>query len=161
VPDPIPFATPADWHTWLAANQSETEVWVLYHKKASGTPSIDWSQAVVEALCWGWIDGVRKTLNETQWIQSFTPRKPGSAWSQINIAHAERLIALGRMQPRGQAAIDTAKARGDWDRSYSGGKDAALPQDFLVALTTAKRPVTRAKRMADFVAKLARGEPIL
>jgi uncharacterized protein YdeI (YjbR/CyaY-like superfamily) len=181
VSDPIPFATPADWNAWLAANPTATEVWVLYHKKGSGVPSIDWQQAVVEALAHGWIDGVRKTLNDTQWVQRFTPRKPGSSWSQINIAHVDRLTAEGRMQPRGLAAVEVAKARGDWDRSYSGGKGAELPQDFLDAvaagpeaakaalkvldsrnrfaiyyrLTTAKRPETRAKRIADFVAKLA------
>lgn len=159
---------------------------MLYHKKASGVPSIDWQQAVVEALCWGWIDGVRKTLTDTQWVQRFTPRKPGSAWSQINIAHAERLTAEGRMQPAGQAAITVAKANGSWARSYSGGKGAELPQDFLDAVaanpqavtalktldsrtrfaiyyrtTTAKRPETRAKRITDFVSKLANGVPIL
>ena len=182
----IPFATPVDWHHWLATNQSATEVWVLYHKKGTGIPSIDWQQAVVEALCWGWIDGVRKTVDETQWMQRFTPRKPGSAWSQINIAHAERLIAEGRMQPAGLAAIAVAQANGNWDRSYSGGKGAELPQDFLAAAdanpqaaaalktldtktrfaiyyrtTTAKRPETRARKVADFVSKLAAGTPIL
>ena len=159
---------------------------MLYHKKASGVPSIDWQQAVVEALCWGWIDGVRKTLNDTQWVQRFTPRKPGSAWSLINIAHAERLMAEGRMQPAGLATIATAKANGAWDRAYSGGKGADLPQDFLDAATanplaaqalqtldtktryaiyyrttTAKRPETRAKRIVEFVAKLAAGTPLL
>ena len=184
--DPIPFATPADWHGWLAANQTATEVWVLYHKKGSGQPSIDWQQAVVEALCWGWIDGVRRALNDTQWVQRFTPRKPGSSWSHINIAHAERLIAEGRMQPAGLAAIAVAKAKGDWERAYSGGKGAELPPDFLDAVaanlqamealktlntktrfaiyyrtTTAKRPETRARKIAEFVAKLAAGTPIL
>ena len=183
---PIPFATPADWHAGLAAHHTATEVWLLYHKKASGTPSIDWQQAVVEALCWGWIDGIRKTLDDTQWVQRFTPRKPGSAWSQINIGHAERLITEGRMQPRGLAAVEIARANGNWHRPYSGGKGAELPQDFLTAAaanpraaeavkaldtktryaiyyrtTTAKRPETRAKRIADFVAKLARGESFL
>ena len=184
--DPIPFATPADWHHWLETHQDATEVWLLYHKKATATPSIDWQQAVVKALCWGWIDGVRKTLNDTQWVQRFTPRKPGSGWSQINIAHAERLIAEGRMQPRGLAAIETARAKGDWGRAYSGGKGAELPPDFLTAAaanpraaqavktlttrtryaiyyrtTTAKRPETRARRIADFVTKLAKGKSIL
>ncbi len=184
--DPIPFATPADWHAWLATHQAETEVWVLYHKKGSGLPSIDWQQAVVEALCWGWIDGVRKTLNDTQWVQRFTPRRPGSSWSQINTASAERLIAEGRMQPRGLAAVTVAKANGQWLKAYSFGKGADLPQDFLAAvaadlraaealktldtrnrsavyyrLITAKRPETRAKRIADFVTKLAAGQTIL
>lgn len=183
--DTLPFATPADWNTWLAAHPDATEVWLLYHKKGSGTQSIDWPQAVVEALAHGWIDGIRKTQSDTQWVQRFTPRKPGSSWSLINIAHAERLIAEGRMTPRGLAAVDVAKARGDWDRGYSGGKNADLPQDFLDAaavnpqaslalktldtktryaiyyrITTAKRPETRARKIAEFVAKLAAGTPI-
>ena len=177
----IPFATPPDWYAWLEANQSESEVWVLYSKKGSGTPSITWQQAVVEALCWGWIDGISKSVSETQWKQRFTPRKPGSGWSQINVAHAERLIAEGRMQPAGHAAIAVAKANGNWERAYSGGKGAELPPDFLEALTlanlpvpadtktryaiyyrltTAKRPETRAKRIADFIAKLSTGAPL-
>ncbi|MES2432234.1 MAG: YdeI/OmpD-associated family protein [Pseudomonadota bacterium] len=182
---PLAFATPAAWHQWLAVNHDRaTEVWVLYHKKAAGVPSIDWQQAVVEALVWGWIDGVRKTQSETQWIQRFTPRKAGSAWSQINRAHAERLIAEGRMQAAGLAAVEVARANGRWEATYSGGKGADLPPDFLAALaaapqaardtfaqldakgryaiyyrlTTAKLPETRAKRMAEFLARLERGE---
>lgn len=182
---PLAFATAAEWHAWLAAHHATaTEVWVLYHKKGSGVASVDWQQAVVEALVWGWIDGVRKTHSETQWIQRFTPRKAGSAWSQINRAHAERLIAEGRMQAAGLAAVEVARENGRWEASYSGGKGADLPQDFLEALaaapqmardrfatldaknryaiyyrlTTAKRPETRAKRLAEFIAKLTRGE---
>ena len=181
---PLAFATPAEWHGWLAANHaSESEVWVLYHKKGSGVASIDWQQAVVEALAWGWIDGVRKTQSETQWMQRFTPRKAGSAWSQINRAHAERLIAEGRMQAPGLAVVEVARANGRWEATYSGGKGADLPQDFLDALamapqaardhfaaldakgryaiyyrlTTAKRVDTRAKRTAGFLMRLAEG----
>ena len=186
MPDPIPFATPADWRYWLAQNPGATECWMLLHKKASGVPSITWEQAVIEALAHGWIDGVKKSLNETQWLQRFTPRKLGSAWSQKNIAHAEKLIAEGRMTPAGMIHIEAAKTNGRWDTAYSGGKGAALPQDFLDAvaagpqaaqdalktldtknryaiyyrLTTAKRPATRAKKIAEYVAMLARGEVI-
>jgi len=185
---PLAFATAAEWHDWLAVNHATaTEVWVLYHKKASGVASIDWGQAVVEALIWGWIDGLRKTQSETQWIQRFTPRKAGSAWSQINRAHAERLIAEGRMQAAGLAAVEVARANGRWEASYSGGKGADLPQDFLAAvaagpealragfaaldakaryaiyyrLTTAQRAETRAKRMAEFLDRLERGEAVV
>lgn len=182
---PLAFATPAAWHDWLAVNHERaSEVWVLYHKKASGVASVDWQQAVVEALVWGWIDGIRKTQNDTQWVQRFTPRKAGSAWSQINRAHAERLIAEGRMQAAGLAQVAIAQANGRWGAAYSGGKGADLPQDFLDALaqgpeaakakfatlnarnryaiyyrvTTAKRPETRTKRIADFITMLERGE---
>ena len=183
--EPLPFATPEDWWNWLATHHAtETEIWLLYHKKGTGLPSIDWQQAVAEAIAWGWIDGIRKSVNETSWQQRFTPRKPGSSWSKINIAHAERLIATGRMQPSGQRHIDIAKQNGTWDAAYSGGKGAELPEDFLAAiasapeaarqtfatlkaadrfaiyyrLTTAKRPETRAKRMADFITRLTEGQ---
>ena len=75
---PLPFATPDDWWRWLAAHPDATEVWVLYHKKG-GPPSIDWEQAVIGAIAHGWIDGIRKPVNETQWMQRFTPRKTGSS----------------------------------------------------------------------------------
>ncbi|MEO6301107.1 MAG: YdeI/OmpD-associated family protein [Paracoccaceae bacterium] len=181
--DPIPFATPADWSQWLTSHPDAKEVWLLIHRKGSGVQSIDWEQAVIEALAHGWIDGVKKSLNETQWMQRFTPRKPGSAWSQKNITHAEKLIAEGRMTPAGLAQVAAARANGRWETAYSGGKNADLPDDFLDAvaadpkaqealkildtknryaiyyrLTTAKRPETRAKKIAEYVAMLARGE---
>lgn len=183
--EPIPFATPEDWWAWLAANPDASEVWVLYHKKGTGTPSIDWPQAVEGALAHGWIDGIRRTLDERTWVQRFTPRKPGSVWSGKNVATAERLIAEGRMTPRGLAAVEAGKASGQWQLGYAGGGEAAaVPQDFLDALalgpqaaqatyaglstknryaiyyrlTTAKRPETRAKRIRDFIEMLARGE---
>jgi uncharacterized protein YdeI (YjbR/CyaY-like superfamily) len=185
MPDPIPFADPQTWNDWLAQNPHATEVWLLFHKKASGVPSITWEQAVVEALAHGWIDGIRKTVSETQWMQRYTPRKPRSIWSAKNVATAERLIAEGRMTPAGLAAVQAGQASGQWALAYSGGGEGAqVPQDFLDALalapqiardtyatfdsrnryaiyhrlTTAKRPETRAKRITDFVALLARGE---
>jgi len=185
MPEPIPFATQTDWSAWLSAHSEATEVWVLYHRKGSGQPSIDWPQAVEVALIHGWIDGIRKTVNETQWMQRFTPRKPRSIWSAKNVATAERLIAEGRMTPRGLSMVQAAKDSGQWALAYAGGGAAAqVPQDFLDALahapqaardtyatldsrnrfaiyhrlTTAKRPETRTKRIADYVAMLARGE---
>ncbi len=180
----IPFATPGQWNAWLAANPTATEVWVLFHKKASDLPSITWEEAVIEALAHGWIDGVKKSLNETSYIQRFTPRRAGSAWSQKNIQHAENLIKTGRMTDAGLRHVNLAKENGRWDTAYSGGKGADVPQDFLDALptaakahyatldaknryaiyyrlTTAKRPQTRAKRMADFIEKLSKGADIL
>lgn len=139
---PLAFATPQDWSGWLAANHATaTEVWLLYHKKASGIPSVDWQQAVVEALAWGWIDGIRKTHSETQWVQRLTPRKAGSSWSQINRAHAERLIAEGRMQPAGLRQVQIAQENGRWDAAYSGGTGADLPTEFLTALAAASQAV--------------------
>lgn len=183
-----PFATPQDWANWLAINHStETELWIRLFRKASGTPSITWEQAVIEALCWGWIDGQTKPFDETSWQQRFTPRRKGGTWSQKNVGHAERLIADGRMQPAGLVHIEAAKANGRWDAAYAGSKDAEIPADFMLALAagpataqasfaklnrqnlfaiyhhliSAKRPETRAKRIADFVAKLAQGERIV
>ena len=188
MPDLIPFATPAEWNEWLAQHPDAKEVWVLYHRKGSGQPLIDWEQAVIEALAHGWIDGIRKTVNETQWMQRFTPRKRRSIWSAKNVATAERLIAEGRMTPAGLATVAAAKATGQWDMAYGGsGPNGQVPQDFLAALAvapqsardtfaalnsanryaiahrliTAIRPETRAKRLADFVAKLEKGEKIL
>ena len=182
----IPFATPEDWAAWLADHHAiRDEVWVKIYKKSSGIASIDWGQAVVEALAWGWIDGVKKSVSETEWGQRFTPRKPGSAWSQTNRAHAERLIAEGRMRPAGMVQVVAAQGNGRWDSAYAGSaKD--MPEDFLQALaegpqaardeyeglnarnryaiyyrlTTAKRPETRAKRIAEYLAMLARGETL-
>jgi uncharacterized protein YdeI (YjbR/CyaY-like superfamily) len=183
--EPLAFVTPADWWAWLAAHPDASEVWVLYHKKGSGTPSIDWPQAVEVALAHGWIDGVRKTVDDSRWMQRFTPRKPASIWSAKNVATAQRLMGEGRMTPAGLAAVAAAKVSGHWELGYAGGGDGAqVPQDFLDALaaapqaardtyatfdarnrfaiyyrlTTAKRPETRAKRLADFIARLTRGE---
>jgi uncharacterized protein YdeI (YjbR/CyaY-like superfamily) len=183
--DPLAFATPQDWWAWLADHPDATEVWVLYHKKSTGQPSIDWAQAVEGALAHGWIDGVRRTLNADQWVQRFTPRKPRSIWSAKNVATAERLIAEGLMTPAGLATVAAAKASGQWHTAYAGGGDGAkVPQDFLDALAqapqsardtyagfdarnrfaiyhrllTAKRPETRAKRLVTFIAMLTRGE---
>lgn len=184
----LPFATPQDWANWLAQNHAtETELWIRLFRKASGTPSITWEQAVIEALCWGWIDGQTKPFDETSWQQRFTPRRKSGSWSQKNVGHAERLIAEGLMQPAGFVHIDAAKADGRWDAAYAGSANAEVPPDFLVALAvaseiakstfaaldrknifaiyhrllSAKRPETRTKRIADFIATLSRGERIV
>lgn len=180
--DPLPFATPQAWRAWLEANHATAPEAVLkLYKKASGILSITWEEAVIEALAFGWIDGVKRPGDDQHWLQRFTPRKPRSAWSQKNRAHVEKLIAEGRMTPAGLKQVEAAKADGRWGAAYAGGKDAQVPQDFLDALTpaatatyktlnaqnrfalyyrltTAKRPETRAKRIADFVAMLERGE---
>lgn len=182
--DPLPFATPADWRAWLQAHHATTpELTLKLYKKASGTPSITWEEAVIEALAFGWIDSTKRPGGSDHWLQRFSPRKPRSGWSQKNRTHVEKLIAEGRMTPAGLAQVQAAKADGRWDAAYAGGKDAKVPQDFLDALahnpkaaetyktlnaqnlfaiyyrlTTAKRPETRAKRIADFLAMLERGE---
>jgi uncharacterized protein YdeI (YjbR/CyaY-like superfamily) len=180
--DPLPFATPSDWRAWLDTNHATaSELTLKLYKKASGIPSITWEEAVIEALAFGWIDSTKRPGGPDHWLQRFSPRKPRSPWSQKNRAHVEKLITDGRMTPAGLAHVDAAKADGRWDAAYAGGKHAEVPQDFLDALTpgaalayktlnaknrfaiyyrvtTAKRPETRAKRIADFVAMLERGE---
>ncbi len=182
--DSLPFATPSDWRAWLLANHaSAPELTLKLFKKASGTPSLTWEEAVIEALAFGWIDSTKRPGGPDHWFQRFSPRKPRSGWSQKNRAHVEKLIAEGRMTPAGLVHVEAAKADGRWDAAYSGGAGAEVPQDFLDALarnadaantyntlnaqnryaiyyrlTTAKRPETRAKRVAAFVDMLARGE---
>src|ERR671918_1370893 len=102
---PTYFRTPSDFRRWLEKNHSKAaELYVGFHKKASGEPSITYPEALDEALCFGWIDGVRKKLNETSFVQRFTPRKPRSIWSNINVNHVERLKKEGRMHASGLAA---------------------------------------------------------
>jgi uncharacterized protein YdeI (YjbR/CyaY-like superfamily) len=101
------FATPADLRDWFDAHHATAaELWLGYHKKASGRPSVVWAEAVDEALCVGWIDGILKRVDELSHVQRFTPRRKGSIWSTINVANVERLTAEGRMRPAGIAAFE-------------------------------------------------------
>jgi uncharacterized protein YdeI (YjbR/CyaY-like superfamily) len=105
------FKTPSDFRKWLATNHAKfNELWVGFYKKNSGKPSITWPESVDEALCFGWIDGLRKNVDEASYMIRFTPRRPGSIWSAVNIRNAERLIKEGRMQPAGLKAYRTRKA---------------------------------------------------
>jgi len=100
VSEPAFFATPAELGAWLGEHHATaTELWVGFHKKGSGRPSVTWPEAVDEALCVGWIDGVRKRIDEHSYEIRFTPRKPSSTWSAVNIARVAELTALGRMRP--------------------------------------------------------------
>ncbi|NEX93807.1 YdeI/OmpD-associated family protein [Caulobacter sp. 17J65-9] len=180
----LAFDTPARLADWLAAHHaSARELWVRIYKAGSGTPSVTWSDCVVEAIAFGWIDGQKQSLDAVSYLQRLTPRKPGSNWSKKNCEHATRLIGEGRMTPAGLAQVDAAKAAGRWDNAYAGSAGMSIPEDFLEALEarpaakaffqnldrknlfpiyyrlqTAKRPETRAKRMAEILAKLDRGE---
>lgn len=193
IPDPRKikgFRTEQAFETWLAANHArQSELWLKIHKKGSGLPSIDWSQAVDVALCWGWIDGLRKAFDERSFLQRFTPRKPRSVWSQINRDRVARLTTAGRMTPHGQRHIDTARADGRWDAAYAPMRAATIdtvPTDLRAAIDASPRalktfqalgrqnlfalafrtnnmktPAGRAKKIADLVAMLARGETIV
>jgi uncharacterized protein YdeI (YjbR/CyaY-like superfamily) len=169
---------------WLAKHHhSSSELWVQIFKAGSGRPSVTWTDCVVEAIRFGWIDGQKQALDAASFLQRLTPRKPKSNWSVKNREHATRLIAGGRMTPAGLAHVDAAKADGRWESAYAGSAAMVIPQDFLDALETmpnakaffetldrknlypiyyrlqtAKRPETRAKRMAQILAQLDRGE---
>ena len=177
------FKTEKSFYEWLGKNWNrETEVWIKIHKVASGLPSITPKEAIDAVLCFGWIDGIRKGLDETSFLQRYTPRGKKSIWSQINVANVERLIAAGKMQPSGQAQIDAAKADGRWEKTYRM-TSSEVPEDLLAAirarpkaqamfetlsrqnrfalifrLMSVKTEATRKKKVEAFVAMLARGE---
>ena len=133
MPDVKFFKTPAGFRRWLQSNHEKTdELWVGFHKKASGKPSLTWPESVDEALCFGWIDGLRKSIDSTSYRIRFTPRRPGSIWSAVNIRRAKALIKEGRMAPAGLAAF---KER-DEARSirYSYERDAAELGDTYEAI---------------------------
>lgn len=180
------FQSAAQLDAWLRSNHAkERELWVRIFKKGSATPSVTWNDCVVVCLAWGWIDGVKRSLDEVSFLQRLTPRRPKSGWSKKNREHAERLIAEGRMQPPGLAHVEAARADGRWEQAYAGSADMVIPDDFLAALKqnaaatrayasldranlfviyhrlhTASRPETRARRIAALVAALARGEAL-
>ncbi len=130
------------WH-WLARNHaSEPEVWVKMYKKGSGQKTINWEEGVVEALCWGWIDGIRKPLDDQAYLQRFTPRRKGSNWSKRNREHVERLIAAGKVQEPGMVHVRAAQADGRWEAAYAPASEMTVPADFLAALE--ERPAAKA-----------------
>jgi uncharacterized protein YdeI (YjbR/CyaY-like superfamily) len=135
VPDPKRikgFASEAAFEAWLAAHHDRwPELWIKFHKKASGKASVTYAQALDVALSWGWIDGVRKAFDESSFLQRFTPRRPKSAWSQVNREHVARLTAAGRMTPHGQRQVDAARADGRWDAAYAPIR--SVSQDTLPA----------------------------
>ena len=120
------FRTETAFATWMKANHArETEIWVKIHKKGSGLPSVTNAEALDVALCWGWIDGIRKSFDEQSFLQRYSPRRPRSIWSQINRDHVARLAAAGRMTPHGQRQVDAARADGRWDAAYAPMRSAS------------------------------------
>ena len=184
------FRTGAAFERWLNANHARTdEVWIRIYKKGSGVPTITAAEALDVALCYGWIDAVRKGLDDESFLQRYTPRRAKSAWSQVNREHVKRLTAAGRMSPSGQRQVDAAKADGRWDAAYAPMRDASvdtLPGDLRAAIEAnpralktfktlgrqnlfslgyrtnrMKTPEGRARKIAALVAMLARGETII
>lgn len=184
------FRTEAAFEAWLARNHArETELWLKIHKKDSGAPTVTHAQALDVALCWGWIDGLRKAFDERSFLQRFTPRRPKSIWSQINRDHIARLTAAGRMTPHGQRHVDAARADGRWEAAYApirSATEAGIPRDLRAAIGASPRarktfrtlgrtnlfalafrtnnmktPAGRARKIESLVAMLARGETIV
>ncbi len=181
------FRSEAAFEVWLRAHHArESEIWVRIYKKGSGRPTVTIAQALDVALCWGWIDGIRKGLDDESFLQRCTPRRARSLWSQINRGHVARLTAAGRMKPPGQRQVDAAMADGRWDAAYApirATTEASIPDDLraaieanplarkalptlgrrnLVALVfrtnNMKSPAGRARTIASLVAMLARGD---
>ena len=141
--DPILFETPAEWEAWLEANHDRPEgVWLKVAKKGSGVASITITEALDGALCFGWIDSLRRGLDDQFFLQKYSPRRPKGYWSQVNVEKIERLVADGRMRPQGIAQVDAAKADGRWDAAYDAQRNATVPDDLAAAL--AANPVASA-----------------
>jgi uncharacterized protein YdeI (YjbR/CyaY-like superfamily) len=139
----ISFKNPSDWRKWLDKNHTDpVGIWLKVGKKNCPEPSINYAQALDEALCYGWIDGQTKSYDEHWYLIKFTPRRKKSIWSKVNIGHVERLIKAGKIQPPGQAQIDAAKQDGRWDQAYDSPSKATAPADFLAELD--KRPTAKA-----------------
>ena len=129
------FKDAAGFHQWLARHHDkQDEVWIKIHKVDSGLKSITPSEAIDVVLCWGWIDGIRKGLDERSYLQRYSPRGRKSVWSQINIGKVARLIQEGRMTAHGLKHVEAAKADGRWDRAYKAGKDMNIPADLQAAI---------------------------
>ena len=178
------FETPEAWRAWLEAHHdSETEVEVGFHRRASGLPSITWSESVDEALCFGWIDGVRRGIDETSYRIRFTPRKRRSTWSKVNIEKVAELTGKGRMRPAGIAAFEARTE--DKSAIYSYERPQALPPEYEERLradagawewfsgrspsyrrmaahwvASAKREATRERRLAQLIECSAAGRPV-
>ncbi len=130
----ITFTTPKELGQWLSVNHAtQNELWVKIFKKGTGIPSVTWDDVVIESLCWGWIDGIKKSIDDQAYIQRITPRKARSNWSKRNAEHAERLISEGRMMDSGLVHVSAAKADGRWDNAYVAS-EMKVPEDFLIAL---------------------------
>ncbi len=178
------FKTAIQWRQWLDKNHGKARgIWIKIYKKDSGVPSVDRGAALMEALCYGWIDGQAVGKDEQSYLQKYTPRRKGSIWSKRNIEYVTSLEREGRMKPAGLKQVELAKANGQWDRAYDSPRNMKIPEDFLARLArnrkaktffetlnktntfaiswrlqTAKKPETRERRMKAIIEMLARGE---
>jgi len=187
-PDSVPtlFKSAKAFGTWMKKNHATSDgLWLKIAKRGANGPSVTYPEAVEIALCWGWIDGQKKGLDDQHFLQRFTPRRARSIWSKINVDKVAALIEAGRMQAPGYAQIEAAKADGRWAQAYDGARTSEVPEDLQAALETeprakaffatinaanryavlwriqtAVKAETRARRIAQLVEMLARGETI-
>lgn len=186
VPEDLFFPSAEAFEEWLVANHaSSSGLWLRLAKKVPGVESLDYVQALDVALCHGWIDGQKKSLDATHWLQRFTPRRPRSTWSKVNRDKVAALLEQGRMRPAGLLEVERAKADGRWEAAYDGSRTATVPEDLELALAgnpaareffatldsrnryavlyrvqEAKKPETRARRIEKFVTMLAEQKKI-
>ena len=182
----VPFASDAEWESWLRVNgETSAGLWIKFAKKGNKESTLTKVEAVRTALCWGWIDGQLGSWDEAWFITRFTRRSARSKWSQVNVNHVAELEADGRMQEQGRALVDQAKADGRWDAAYSAASSKHVPPELQAALDenpvaakafaaldaanryamcyrieTAKRADTKLRNAAKFVTMLERGESI-
>ena len=179
----LSFENETTFESWLSENHLDsTGIWLKIFKKGSKQQTVTYAEALDVALCYGWIDGQKKSFDEHAWLQKFCPRSKKSTWSKINIGHVERLIKAGRMQAQGHNMIEHAKETGSWELAYDSPSNMTIPDDFLQALSnnhqaeaffkqlnktnlyaigfrlqTAKRAETREKRMREIIEMLEKG----
>ncbi len=179
-PHVLTFGSSEEWEAWLAVHHADSPgLWLKIAKKGATDRTISYADALDVALCHGWIDGQKGRFDDDHWLQRFTPRKPGSRWSKINTERASALIEAGRMRPAGLREVERAQADGRWGQAYESQSRITVPEDLARALAanhrardffatldsvnryailyrigTAKRPETRARRIATFVAML-------
>jgi len=182
----LSFPSSADWEAWLTENHATSPgLWLKIGKRGVDEPSVTYDEALDVALCYGWIDGQKDAHDDQYWLQRFTPRRPGGKWSQRNRDKATDLIAQGRMRPAGLREVEAARADGRWDAAYPGSSTATVPDDLQQAIQAnpaarayfetldrqnryailyrvqdAKKPETRAQRIAKFVAMLEEGKKV-
>jgi uncharacterized protein YdeI (YjbR/CyaY-like superfamily) len=148
-PKTMTFKSPNELCKWLQTNHAiESELLIKMFKKGSGIPSVNWNEVVIESLCWGWIDGVKKSLDDQAYLQRITPRKTRSNWSKRNTEHVDRLIIEGRMKESGLVHVRAAKADGRWENAYVTS-EMKVPTDFLAALDN----MPKAKQLYETLTK--------
>jgi uncharacterized protein YdeI (YjbR/CyaY-like superfamily) len=182
----VHFDSQATWDAWLEENHEVSEgLWLKLAKKAAGAASVSYAEALDVALCFGWIDSQKASFDESFWLQRFTPRRPKSKWSKINVEKVGELVEQGRMRPAGLREVELARKDGRWEAAYASQSTMTVPEDFqarldenpraaaffqglnsanryaiLYRIHDAKRPATRAQRIEKFIALLEEGQTL-